>query len=68
MTRNGDKMWKPKPVSRNQMIIEADLNQNFRIHNGRQWVKIRPTREMVGLKYGEFAKTRTPHKVKKKGK
>ena len=61
-------MWKPKTVSRSQRIVEGDLGQNRRVHNGRQRVKIRPTEEMMGLKYGEFAKTRTQRKVKKKGK
>ena len=55
------KVW-----SRRSMILPEFLNQNFEIHNGKQFVSLQVTEEMIGHKFGEFASTRkkTLHKKK----
>ena len=59
---------KIKVWSRRSMILPEFLNQNFEIHNGRQFIALQVTEEMVGHKFGEFASTRkkTIHKIKTK--
>ena len=55
---NNDK--KPiKTWSRRSMIIPDMLGLNIAVHNGRQFVPVFITEEMVGHKVGEFALTRT---------
>jgi len=48
-------------VHRAQLITESLVDKPCKVHNGRSYVLVRPTREMVRchLKFGEFAKTRT---------
>jgi len=59
---------KPQDMGRSHVIQTDHLHQTYHVHNGRTRVKIRPVVEMVGLKFGEFAKTRTPRAMgKKKG-
>ena len=55
------KVW-----SRRSMILPEFLNQNFEIHNGKQFISLQVTEEMIGHKFGEFASTRkkTLHKKK----
>ena len=57
------KIW-----SRRSMILPEFLNQNFEIHNGKQFVSLQVTEDMIGHKFGEFASTRkkTLHKKKLK--
>lgn len=61
---------KPQRVRRDQAITTEDVQQLREVHNGRAWIKVRPTLESVGMKFGEWAKTRTPRSLsqKKKGK
>lgn len=40
-------------------IVPEFVGQNFEIHNGRAFVKLFVTEDMVGHKLGEFAPTRT---------
>jgi small subunit ribosomal protein S19 len=55
------KVW-----SRRSMILPEFLNQNFEIHNGKQFISLQVTEDMIGHKFGEFASTRkkTLHKKK----
>ena len=51
-----------KPIktwSRNSTIIPHFVDQNFLIHNGKAFIPITISEEMVGHKLGEFAPTRT---------
>ena len=40
-------------------IVPEFVSQTFLIHNGRQFVRLYVTEDMVGHKLGEFAPTRT---------
>ena len=62
-----------KPIqtwSRSSIIIPEMVGFTIAIHNGRQFVPIFMTEDMVGHKLGEFAPTRTyrGHTGDKKGK
>lgn len=48
-----------KTWSRACTIVPEFIGKNFQIHNGRAFVKLFVTEEMVGHKLGEFAPTRT---------
>jgi small subunit ribosomal protein S19 len=51
-------------------IVPEFVGRNFNIHNGRTFVKLYVTEDMVGHKLGEFAPSRTfkGHGGKAKGK
>jgi len=48
------------------------VNSNFQIHNGKTFIKVLVTQDMVGHKFGEFSMTRKTilksSSKKKKGK
>ena len=48
-----------KTWSRNSTIIPDFVGQSFLIHNGKSFIPITISEEMVGHKLGEFATTRT---------
>ena len=48
-----------KTWSRASMIIPDFVGQTIAVHNGRQFVPVYITENMVGHKLGEFAVTRT---------
>lgn len=48
-----------KTWSRDCTIIPEFIGHTFLIHNGRQFMKLYVTEDMVGHKLGEFAPTRT---------
>ena len=50
-----------KTWSRRSMIIPDFVGLTFAVHNGRQFIPVFVTENMVGLKLGEFAPTRTYH-------
>ena len=56
--------------SRRSMIIPEMVGMNFAVHNGRKFMPVYVTENMVGHKLGEFAPTRTyhGHAADKKGK
>jgi small subunit ribosomal protein S19 len=45
--------------SRACTIVPEFVGKNFAIHNGKNFIKLYVTEEMVGHKLGEFAPTRT---------
>ena len=47
------KVW-----SRRSVILPQFLDSNFEIYNGKQFIKLRVTEDMIGHKFGEFALTR----------
>ena len=50
-----------KTWSRASMITPDFVGQTIAVHNGRQFVPVYITENMVGHKLGEFAPTRTYH-------
>lgn len=59
-----------KTWSRRSMIVPEFIGMTFAVHNGREFVPVFVTENMVGHKLGEFAPTRTfyGHITEKKGK
>ncbi len=61
-----------KTWSRRSMILPEMVGLTFAVHNGRKFIPVFVTENMVGHKLGEFSPTRTFHghaadkKVKKK--
>jgi small subunit ribosomal protein S19 len=50
-----------KTWSRRSMIIPDLVGHTFAVHNGRKFIPVFVTENMVGHKLGEFALTRTFH-------
>ena len=50
-----------KTWSRRSTIIPEMVALTFAVHNGRKFIPVFVTENMVGHKYGEFAPTRTFH-------
>ena len=48
-----------KTWSRASMITPEFVGQTFAVHNGRQFVPVYVTENMVGHKFGEFSPTRS---------
>lgn len=64
--RNGttpQKIW-----SRRSVILPQFIDKQFLVHNGKTFIPLKVTADMVGHKMGEFATTRKKaiHKVKTK--
>lgn len=50
-----------KTWSRRSMILPEAVGLTFAVHNGKKFVPVYVTDQMIGHKYGEFAPTRTFH-------
>jgi small subunit ribosomal protein S19 len=50
-----------KTWSRRSMVVPEAVGLTFAVHNGRKFVPVFVTENMVGHKLGEFAPTRTFH-------
>ena len=50
-----------KTWSRRSTILPEAVGLTFAVHNGRKFVPVYVTDNMIGHKYGEFAPTRTFH-------
>ena len=48
-----------KTWSRSCTIVPEFIGRNFAIHNGKTFIKLYVTEDMVGHKLGEFSPTRT---------
>lgn len=48
-----------KTWSRRSVIIPDAVGMTFAVHNGRKFVPVYVTENMIGHKFGEFAPTRT---------
>ncbi|MCX8044381.1 MAG: 30S ribosomal protein S19 [Desulfobacterota bacterium] len=55
-----------KTWSRRSMIIPDMVGMTFAVHNGKKFIPVYVTENMVGHKLGEFAPTRTYHGHAKK--
>nr|YP_009720863.1 ribosomal protein S19 [Scherffelia dubia]QGP70666.1 ribosomal protein S19 [Scherffelia dubia] len=55
-----------KVYSRGSLIVPEFIGQTFDIHNGKVFLKLSVTENMVGHKFGEFSRSRkqTIHKSK----
>ena len=51
-----------KTWSRRSMIIPEMIGMNFEVHNGKKFILVLVTENMVGHKLGEFSITRTYRK------
>ena len=50
-----------KTWSRRSTILPDFIGLTFQVHNGKSFVPVNVSEEMVGHKFGEFAPTRTFH-------
>ncbi len=68
-TERGDKKV-IKTWSRRSTVLPEAVGLTFAVHNGRKFVPVYVTENMIGHKYGEFSPTRTfhGHAEKKAGK
>ena len=63
-----------KTWSRRSTVVPEMIGQTFAVHNGKKFIQVFVTENMVGHKLGEFSPTRTFHghsgdrKTKVKGK
>ena len=66
--KNGRHKGIIKTWSRRSTIIPDMLGLSFAVHNGRQFITVFVTEDMVGHKLGEFSPTRTfkGHSIKDK--
>ena len=55
------KIW-----SRRSVILPPILGKSLLIHNGKTFISLKVTEDMVGHKFGEFAMTRKKPQHKKK--
>lgn len=66
--QNGENVKKPiKTWSRRSMIIPEMIGHTFEVHNGRKFISVFVSENMVGHRLGEFSPTRTfkGHPIKK---
>ena len=62
-----NKKW-IKIFNKNLVILPEYLNYIFSIYNGKTFIKVKITEEMIGYKFGEFINTRKRYIYKKKKK
>ena len=62
------KLRKPKLWVRNATILGEFVDHEFEIHNGKSFITLKVTEDMIGHKFGEFASTRLMGKHKKSKK
>ncbi len=58
---NSENNLNKKPIkiwSRRSMIIPEFVGLNFHIYNGKGFIRLLVTEDMIGHKFGEFASTR----------
>ncbi len=61
VARNSGKNMVIKTWSRRSTILPNMVGLTFGVHNGRKFVPVLVTDQMIGHKLGEFAPTRTYH-------
>lgn len=54
--------------TRNSCIIPQFVNLNIKVHNGKSFINLLITKDMIGHKLGEFVPTRKKFSFKKKKK
>ena len=63
ITKSLRKVW-----SRRSTILPSFVGQSIQIYNGKAFLEVKITEQMVGHKFGEFASTRKKPMHKKKTK
>lgn len=53
-------------ISRHTEILPKFIEKTFKIHNGKKYIELLVTEEMIGHKFGEFSATRKRFFFKKK--
>ena len=53
-------------TSRDSTIVPGLIGKTFNVHNGKNFLKIKITENMIGKKLGEFSPTRKRFSFKKK--
>ncbi len=53
-----EKMGPIKTYARNSMILPDFVGKSFEVHNGKSFLKINVTADMIGTKLGEYVPTR----------
>ena len=53
-------------ISRNSEIIPKFLGSTFKVYNGKKYIDLIVTENMIGHKFGEFSFTRANFTFKKK--
>jgi small subunit ribosomal protein S19 len=51
--KNDSKIW-----SRRSMILPKSIGKKYLIYNGKTFISLQVTADMIGHKFGEFANTR----------
>lgn len=59
--KNGTHKGPIKTWSRRSMITPEMIGMNFLVHDGRKFIPVFVSGDIVGHKFGEFAPTRTFH-------
>ena len=67
-TQSKESYQKLKIWSRASTILQEFIGHSFEIHNGKNFLPLTVTEEMVGHKFGEFAISRGRYAFKKKKK
>jgi len=57
-----------KTWSRNSIILPHLIGKRLQVYNGKQFILLNITEEMVGYRLGEFVATRKPNKLWRKNK
>lgn len=65
--RNNKKKW-IKIFNKNLVIMPKDIDFIFNVYNGKEFIKIKILKEMIGYKFGEFINTRKKYVYKKNKK
>ena len=63
-----DKTSTQAKMCRNSYILPKLFEETFLVHNGRNFKNVTVSKEMLGHKFGEFARTREIFEYKKKKK
>lgn len=66
--KNKNYIGNNKKISRNVEIVPNFVGYKFKVHNGKNFVNINITEDMIGHKIGEFSTTREKFVFKKKKK
>lgn len=67
-SKSREKQFSRKVWSRSSTIHFLFVGLRFSVHNGKDFLPLVITPEMVGFKFGEFVPTRVRYKFKKKKK
>ena len=64
---NKKKKW-IQIFNKNLVIMPQDIDVNYNIYNGKTFIKLKITKDMLGYKFGEFINTKKKNIYKKEKK